>query len=69
MHEIISDPSKTIMSIYFAVTENDGSIVRGINVPVSVRYQDFYRYKEKLHLEYMRNVEERQLSMRACVDF
>ena len=69
MHDFICNPTKTVMSIYFAVTEDDGSIVRGINVPICVRYQDFYRYKEKLHLEYMKNAQERQLSMRACVDF
>lgn len=69
MHNFISDQTKTVMSIYFAVTEEDGSIVRGINVPVCVRYQDFYRYKEKLHLEYMKNAQERQFQMRTCLDF
>ena len=52
MHEFITQCSKTIMSIYFGICEEDGSLVRGISVPLRVRYMDFYRYKELLHLEY-----------------
>ena len=69
MNEFICSCERTVMSIYFAVTEEDGSIVRGINVPVNTRYIDFYRYKEKLHLEFCKNVEERKIPLRACVDF
>lgn len=51
MYDFISNQTVTVMSVYYAVCK-DGSIVRGINVPKVVRYNEYYEYKRLLHLEY-----------------
>lgn len=58
MNEFISQQTKTIMSIYFGICEEDGSLIRGISVPLNVRYMEFYKYKELLHLEYINEQRE-----------
>lgn len=52
MFEFICEQDKTVMTVYFAVCNAQGGILRGIAVPKSVRYRDYYEYKKKLHLEY-----------------
>ena len=61
MNDFICSGNKTVMGIYMAICEQDGSIVRGISVPLNVKYIDFYRYKELLHLEYC-NEKRREVS-------
>ncbi|MBQ3219162.1 MAG: hypothetical protein IJB32_01040 [Clostridia bacterium] len=68
MNEFISQPTKTIMSVYFAVCEPSGSIIRGLQVPNNVKYMDYYRYKELLHLEYCPYEQSEKIQTRARLD-
>lgn len=52
MFEFICEQDKTVMTVYFAVCDERGGIVRGISLPKITRYNDYYEYKKKLHLEY-----------------
>ena len=63
MNDFICSGNKTVMSIYFGICEQDGSIIRGISVPTNVRYMDFYKYKELLHLEYSNEQGKEQISV------
>ena len=52
MFDFICQTDKTVITVYFAVCNAEGGILRGIAVPKSVRYRDYYEYKKKLHLEF-----------------
>ena len=68
MFDFICRPTKTVMSVYFALCEQDASIVRGIHVPIDVKYMDFYKYKELLHLEYCPYEQAKKIQARASMD-
>ena len=68
MFDCICQQTKTVMSVYFAVCEPDGSLIRGIQVPNNAKYNDHYMYKELLHLELCPYEQARKIQARARLD-
>ena len=53
MFEMLFDCNYTVVSVYYAVCDSLGNILRGITVPPKAKHKDYYTYKERLHLEYV----------------
>lgn len=53
MFDMLCSVNFTIVTVYYAVCDGFGNILRGITVPPKAKHREYYEYKKKLHLEYV----------------